>query len=53
MCGILAIFHSSIEKHRLRRKALNLSKILRHRGPDWNGIVVEESDDGDDKCAGT
>ncbi|CAB11114.1 asparagine synthase (glutamine-hydrolyzing) [Plasmodium falciparum Santa Lucia] len=46
MCGILAIFHSSIEKHRLRRKALNLSKILRHRGPDWNGIVVEENDDG-------
>ncbi|SCN12340.1 asparagine synthetase, putative [Plasmodium malariae] len=46
MCGILAIFHSTIEKHRLRRKALELSKILRHRGPDWNGIVVEENDDG-------
>ncbi|KMZ80699.1 asparagine synthetase [glutamine-hydrolyzing] [Plasmodium vivax India VII] len=46
MCGILAIFHSSIERHRLRRKALELSKKLRHRGPDWNGIVVEENEDG-------
>ncbi|GAW80726.1 asparagine synthetase [glutamine-hydrolyzing] [Plasmodium gonderi] len=46
MCGILAIFHSSIEKHGLRRKALELSKKLRHRGPDWNGIVVEHNEDG-------
>ncbi|SCL98244.1 asparagine synthetase, putative [Plasmodium chabaudi chabaudi] len=46
MCGILAIFHSAIETNRLRRKALSLSKILRHRGPDWNGIVVEENQDG-------
>ncbi|VWU48207.1 asparagine synthetase, putative [Hepatocystis sp. ex Piliocolobus tephrosceles] len=46
MCGILAIFHSSIEKHGLRRKALELSKILRHRGPDWNGLVLEENEDG-------
>ncbi|CRG95321.1 asparagine synthetase, putative [Plasmodium gallinaceum] len=45
MCGILAIFHSSVDKNRLRRKALDSSKKLRHRGPDWNGIVIEENND--------
>lgn len=45
MCGILAIFHSSVEKNKLRRKALESSKNLRHRGPDWNGIVIEENND--------
>mmetsp|Transcript_13863 Transcript_13863/g.33856 ORF Transcript_13863/g.33856 Transcript_13863/m.33856 type:complete len:627 (+) Transcript_13863:60-1940(+) len=41
-CGILAIFDSSLPKEKLRKQALECSKTLRHRGPDWNGIVVEE-----------
>jgi asparagine synthase (glutamine-hydrolysing) len=40
-CGILAIFDSSLKQEKLRKQALECSKILRHRGPDWNGIVID------------
>ncbi|GAB5367348.1 hypothetical protein AAMO2058_001222600 [Amorphochlora amoebiformis] len=43
-CGILAVFDSTLEKGELRRTTLENSKLLRHRGPDWNGIVVEEKE---------
>lgn len=43
MCGILAILGSTEEEIELRAKALNLSKRLRHRGPDWNGIYLHHS----------
>eukprot|EP01097_Dermamoeba_algensis_P004330 TRINITY_DN2855_c0_g1_i1.p1 TRINITY_DN2855_c0_g1~~TRINITY_DN2855_c0_g1_i1.p1 ORF type:complete len:557 (-),score=156.29 TRINITY_DN2855_c0_g1_i1:103-1773(-) len=39
MCGILAILGSSVEPTAARERALKLSARLRHRGPDWNGIV--------------
>eukprot|EP00471_Norrisiella_sphaerica_P006991 CAMPEP_0184491168 /NCGR_PEP_ID=MMETSP0113_2-20130426/19745_1 /TAXON_ID=91329 /ORGANISM="Norrisiella sphaerica, Strain BC52" /LENGTH=610 /DNA_ID=CAMNT_0026875421 /DNA_START=26 /DNA_END=1858 /DNA_ORIENTATION=- len=42
-CGIFAIFDSSLKKDQLRRQALECAKTLRHRGPDWNGIVVESN----------
>ena len=38
MCGILAVFGLSEGSERWRGTTLNLSKLLRHRGPDWNGI---------------
>ena len=38
MCGILAIFGLSDSAKSWRTKALTLSKLIRHRGPDWNGI---------------
>ena len=38
MCGITAIFNISQSPSSLRDKALNMSKKLRHRGPDWSGI---------------
>eukprot|EP01098_Paradermamoeba_levis_P000762 TRINITY_DN1088_c0_g1_i2.p1 TRINITY_DN1088_c0_g1~~TRINITY_DN1088_c0_g1_i2.p1 ORF type:complete len:587 (-),score=216.45 TRINITY_DN1088_c0_g1_i2:90-1763(-) len=39
MCGILAIFGSNLAAGEARQRALQLSSRLRHRGPDWNGIV--------------
>ena len=45
MCGILAILDSNEHGLKLRAKALKLSKRLRHRGPDWNGIYVHKSSD--------
>ena len=40
MCGILALFGADEESSSdLRSDLLSLSKLLRHRGPDWNGIT--------------
>lgn len=44
MCGILAILGSTDEDFKLRSKALALSRTLRHRGPDWNGIFMHTHD---------
>lgn len=45
MCGIFAVYgngnSSSFLEH--REKFLNCSKQLRHRGPDWNGIYINEA----------
>ena len=38
MCGIAAIYNIKEETKDLRKKALNMSKKIRHRGPDWSGI---------------
>lgn len=43
MCGIFAILGSTEEEIELRGKALKISKRLRHRGPDWNGIYLNRS----------
>lgn len=41
MCGILAIFGSALPEAELRKKLIECSQRLRHRGPDWSGYVVE------------
>ena len=41
MCGILAIFGSSLPDLELRKKLIECSQRLRHRGPDWSGYLVE------------
>ena len=38
MCGIVSIFNIKQQTPELRRKALQMSQKLRHRGPDWSGI---------------
>jgi asparagine synthase (glutamine-hydrolysing) len=41
MCGILAVFGSSLPDLELRKKVIECSQRLRHRGPDWSGYLVE------------
>ena len=38
MCGIVGIFNVREQSDALRRKALEMSRRIRHRGPDWSGI---------------
>jgi len=40
MCGIFAVFNYPDDIHAFRRRALLLSKKLRHRGPDWSGCKI-------------
>ena len=38
MCGIVGIFDIKEQSSELRKKALRMSRKIRHRGPDWSGI---------------
>lgn len=38
MCGIVSIFNIKEQSSDLRKKALEMSRKIRHRGPDWSGI---------------
>ena len=40
MCGIAAIFNIKGDPGQLRATALDMSRKIRHRGPDWSGIHV-------------
>ncbi|MEA1878257.1 MAG: asparagine synthase B [Bacteroidota bacterium] len=40
MCGIVGVFELKKEASSLRTQVLEMSKKLRHRGPDWSGIYV-------------
>ncbi len=42
MCGIVAIFDLKKPAEELRSKALQMSRCLRHRGPDWSGIYIND-----------
>ncbi|PKH99871.1 asparagine synthase B [Glaciecola sp. 33A] len=43
MCGIFGILDIKTDVSELRTQALELSKLLRHRGPDWSGIWHNEN----------
>jgi asparagine synthase (glutamine-hydrolysing) len=45
MCGITAIFNIGKDENKeaLRAQALQMSKRIRHRGPDWSGIYAGET----------
>jgi asparagine synthase (glutamine-hydrolysing) len=43
MCGIFAIFSSSLSEADLRKELIKCSSRLRHRGPDWSGYKVIEA----------
>mmetsp|Transcript_13260 Transcript_13260/g.24883 ORF Transcript_13260/g.24883 Transcript_13260/m.24883 type:complete len:603 (-) Transcript_13260:354-2162(-) len=45
MCGIFAIFSSSLSDTALRKQLIACSSKLRHRGPDWSGYIVISKDD--------
>jgi asparagine synthase (glutamine-hydrolysing) len=38
MCSILAILDCKSDPETLRERALALSRLQRHRGPDWSGV---------------
>ena len=43
MCGIVCAFDLKEESEVLRPKLLEMSKKIRHRGPDWSGIYADEN----------
>ena len=42
MCGIVCAFDLKKNQKFLRSQLLEMSKLLRHRGPDWSGIYSSE-----------
>ncbi len=38
MCGIVGVFDLKADAKELRTQVLEMSKKIRHRGPDWSGI---------------
>lgn len=49
MCGIFAIFSSSLPEADLRRELIACSSRVRHRGPDWSGYMVINPDASADR----
>ncbi|MFW5872352.1 MAG: asparagine synthase B [bacterium] len=41
MCGIVGVFDLKTDHQELRAQVLEMSKKVRHRGPDWSGIHCE------------
>jgi asparagine synthase (glutamine-hydrolysing) len=42
MCGIVGVFDLKTDPKILRTQVLEMSKKIRHRGPDWSGIYCGE-----------
>ena len=42
MCGIVCAFDLKQKSELLRPQVLEMSKIIRHRGPDWSGIFSND-----------
>lgn len=42
MCGIIGLFGLSSSIKELRPKVLEMSKKIRHRGPDWSGMYSDD-----------
>ncbi|HNB82763.1 MAG TPA: asparagine synthase B, partial [Chitinophagaceae bacterium] len=42
MCGIIGLFNSKGGSNSLRNNILEMSKKIRHRGPDWSGIYSSD-----------
>ncbi|HCW05823.1 MAG TPA: asparagine synthase B, partial [Cytophagales bacterium] len=42
MCGIVGVFDLKKQSKQLRSQVLEMSKKIRHRGPDWSGIYTGE-----------
>ena len=43
MCGIVCALEIKKDSQDLRPQILDMSKKLRHRGPDWNGIFSDDN----------
>jgi asparagine synthase (glutamine-hydrolysing) len=42
MCGIVCAFHLKQKSEVLRTQVLEMSKKIRHRGPDWSGVFSND-----------
>jgi asparagine synthase (glutamine-hydrolysing) len=42
MCGFVGVFDLKTNAEQLRPQVLEMSKRIRHRGPDWSGIFSNE-----------
>ncbi|WP_241622237.1 asparagine synthase B [Rosenbergiella australiborealis] len=42
MCSIFGVLDLQTETTELRKKALELSGLMRHRGPDWSGVFSDD-----------
>ncbi len=42
MCAIFGVLDIKTDPGALRKKALELSRLMRHRGPDWSGIYTND-----------
>jgi len=42
MCGIVGVMDLKVKSESLRTQVLEMSKRIRHRGPDWSGIYCGE-----------
>ncbi|MFY9309418.1 MAG: asparagine synthase B [Bacteroidia bacterium] len=42
MCGIVGVFDLKTESKDLRAQVLEMSKKIRHRGPDWSGVYCTD-----------
>ncbi|MGB0376981.1 MAG: asparagine synthase B [Flavobacteriaceae bacterium] len=42
MCGIVCAFELKESSEKLRPQVLEMSKRIRHRGPDWSGVWTHE-----------
>ena len=43
MCGVVCAFDIKEDSKALRYQILEMSKKVRHRGPDWSGIYSDEN----------
>ncbi|CAO97381.1 asparagine synthase B [Erwinia tasmaniensis] len=42
MCSIFGVLDLKSDPAELRKKALELSRLMRHRGPDWSGVYADD-----------
>ena len=47
MCSIFGILDIKSDAAALRKSALEMSKRLRHRGPDWSGVYSSDIENPD------
>ena len=43
MCGVVCAFDIKEDSKSLRYQILEMSKKVRHRGPDWSGIYSDKN----------
>ena len=42
MCSIFGVLDLKSDPIELRKKALESSRLMRHRGPDWSGVYADD-----------